>query len=622
MSSRIGFDGDLEVLGRDDVASGERGMSRRSFVGSSAAALGAMGATAIVCPALAQAKSAGSSAADSAGENGPLFSNPGTYSATAPGRNGDVELEVEFTADSIASITVTSTKETLTIGGQAMDILTERALDGQTIELDNVSGATFSSNAFIKALKDCVEQAGGDQDALSVEIEADEPDYETDADVLVLGAGAAGLTAALTAAQEGAKVILLEKGDIVGGNTNAANSGINAAGSQVQIDAGLEGATVDYLVEVQMNNDLARPELVDAFAQATGEVVDWLTGLGVVFETSSDNPLQLSCTSDIARTGDSLVKALHDAILQDDRVSLYKGIAATSLATDPDGRVTGVVATDASGREVDFSAGAVIVATGGYGKNHDMVLQYRPDLANTITDEIAPTTGDGFVMATAVGAVPVDMGEINFHGHCVPGYSMMFTRDVPGGRTAPAGIYVNAEGERFADETSFPNDVYQPVLDQTDGAVFHVFPETFVTDVIKAMLATGFASKADTPEELAKDLGVDPDGLSQTVRAWNEDIASGGDEQFGRTDENAVALEGTLYGYEFHDAVHYFMGGVLINPSAQVVDENGDPIPGLYAAGEVTGGMQGTTRVDGTGLMDGFTFGRIAGKAAAVEVLA
>ena len=213
----------------------------------------------------------------------------GTYTASAAGRNGDIKVTAVFTDNEIKEITYES-QETETIGVPAMDQLIESILSSQTLDLDTVSGATISSEAFLKAMADNVTQAGADPENLKgngSESASKETEYETEADIIVVGGGAAGMTAAITASDEGAKVILLEKSAVLGGNTVCAANGINAADSAVQLENEKYNevkASVEGLEDLQMNNDDAKEELVKAFAENSGETIDWLSGLGVDFE--------------------------------------------------------------------------------------------------------------------------------------------------------------------------------------------------------------------------------------------------------------------------------------------------------------------------------------------------
>ncbi|MBQ8080341.1 MAG: flavocytochrome c [Clostridia bacterium] len=532
---------------------------------------------------------------------------PGTYTAIGMGRNANLSLDVTFNEHAITDIQV-SHVETPTIGGLALEILTEEALVHQTSNLDVISGATISSAGFKMALADTIKQAGGNAGQLE-KYSRPAQDYQTEADVIVIGAGGAGLTAALTANENGASVILLEKSGVIGGNFIAAQSGVNAANAKIQ--QGIEGTDAVAFKEMQMNNDLVREKLVDALVDNSGAMADWLTSKGVEFTVQENNPIRLNATAD-GTTTITIVDALTRA-LEESAVQLYTDTRATELIQDENGKITAVKATGRGGVEVTFHANkGVILATGGYGKDHDRVLAYRPDYSDTITAETAPTTGDGLDIALAVGGVLVDMGEINMHTNVLPGYGMLTSIYMPGGRQT-TGIWVNKEARRFVKEAFNNGSNVDAILSQTDGDAYMVFDAEGMNDTLGHLLELGIVKSAGSPEELGKKLGIDGEALAATIAVYNEDIADGTDDAFGKA--GLEILDGdTFYGYRFKVGVHYFMGGVLIDPQAHVVTESGAIIPGLYAAGEVTGGVQGTTRVDGTGVGDSLTFGYIAGQ--------
>ncbi len=536
-----------------------------------------------------------------------LFANPGTYSATATGRNGDVVVTATFSAAAIEDISVES-DETPTIGGEAMDSLTETILANQSLNVEAVSAATVSSNAFLAALKDCVEQAGGDVDALSGVAVAkdDEIVYNTEADIVVVGAGGAGLTAAVSASENGASVILLEKTSSVGGNTLATQSGINAVNAAAQIEAG-STLTVDDFIESQMNNDDAILSLVTVYCETSGEVMDWLAGQGVEF-TADPEGFELSAQAD-GSTAITLVNAVY-ATLKNTDVDVYYNMDATELVTDENNAVTGVVAVNEDGEEITFNAKAVILCTGGYGQNSELVAELNPSLAGAITDEIAPTTGEGLLMAEAIGAATVNLDAMQTFPSVIAGYGMVLPPFVPNGC-----IYVNLDAERFAAE-SF--EIPDAILAQEDGVVFAIFDEDGLNGTMQNLMGMGYVKSADTAEELAEELGLDPDALAATIEQWNADVEAGADSLYGR--ENLDTLDGTLYGYQFGVGIHFCMGGILINDATQVLDTDGNAITGLYAAGEVTGGFHGTYRVDGSGIGDAFVFGYLAGENAAAAV--
>lgn len=562
-----------------------------------------------VCSCTGSSSTAGSSEAAAVG----IFT-AGTYTAAAPGRNGDVMLTVEFSADEILSIAVES-QETETIGGTAMDTLTESILHSQSLQVDTIAGATLSCDAYMAALEDCVKQAGGDAEALkqvAVESAAAEIGV-TQADVIVVGAGGAGLMAATAAANEGASVILLEKSGMVGGNTLCATMGINAAGSQVQADLGVE-VTVEGFIEQQLNNEDAREALVNALCEASGETIDWLAEQGVVFSAEGGNSdYMLMATAD-GKTSTTIVNAVYKS-LQSTDVTLYLNMDALMLETDENGTVTGVVAEAQDGSRYTFSGKSVVLCTGGFGQNQELLAEVAPSLATAITDEIAPTTGEGLKMAQELGADAVNLDSIQLFPHVIVGYGLLTPMDLPGGFRTSA-LYVNQNAERFVQEGF---EVSDAILAQPDGMAYCIFREEDLNDKLRELVNNGIIVSASTPAGLAQALGLDPEALTATVDQWNAACEQGVDEAFGREDLNP--LEGTLYGYNFGVGAHYFMGGILIDEATRVLDTEGNAIAGLYAAGEVTGGFHGTYRVDGSGLADAIVFGRIAGKQAAADAL-
>ena len=570
---------------------------------------------------LAGCASGGASAPAETAEASGMF-KPGTYTAKAAGRNGDITVNVEFSTDEIVSITHES-EETESIGVPAMDTLAEKITASQSLSQDAVSGATISSDAFMEAVRDAVVQAGADPESLMKEdtSEAEKTAYETEADIIVVGGGAAGMTAAITAHDLGASVILLEKSSVLGGNTVCAANGINAADSAVQLaDTKYQEAkaSVEGLESLQMNNEDAHENLVKAFAENSGEVIDWMSGLGVNFtvdiredqRNSEQNYYLLQDTSD-GSTAITMINKV-SAELKKQGITVYYNMDAHDLVTDESGKVTGVTASSAEGEEVTFSGRSVILCTGGFGQNSELLGEVKPELANAVTDEVAPTTGEGLLMAQAVGAATANLDAIQTFPHVIPGYGMILPFSLPGG-FVPDALFVNNQAERFAAEGFEIPDV---LLAQDKGEVYCIFDESGMNDTLSTLVKNGVISEADTAEELAGKLGIDGTALAETISTFNEDIADGTDDEFGRQ-ENLNTFEGKFYGYRFGVGAHYFMGGILIDEDTHVLDTDGNAIEGLYAAGEVTGGFHGTFRVDGSGLGDSFTFGRIAGRTAA-----
>ncbi len=447
--------------------------------------------------------------------------------------------------------------------------------------------------------------------------------YQTEADVIVVGAGGAGLMAALTAAADGASVVVIEKGGFVGGNTLCAANGINAFDSQVQLaDPSYQAADTSFEgFEALQTNERSRKNLVDAFISNSAEAIDYISGLGVNFtveisddeRNSSQNYYLLKCEDGGNSTMSNVVAALSAAI-DEAGIPVYFNMAATSLVQDETGAVCGLVATDEAGDEVTFSAKAVVLTTGGFGKNKELIAEVAPAYANCITDEMAPTTGDGLIMAQELGAKAVDLDQIQTFPSVIEGYGMSFPA---GGFGVDGTIYVNNSGQRFCAEKF---EVPTEILAQDKGEVFAVFDADNYDERMQGLAEQGYVKEAQTAQELGDELGFDGDNLADAIALWNADAATGADSAFGR--ENTSTLEPTYYGYKFGVGAHYFMGGVLIDETTRVLDEDEQPIEGLYAAGEVTGGFHGTQRVDGSGTGDAIVFGLVAGHTSAAAAKA
>ena len=551
---------------------------------------------------------------------------PGTYEAVAAGRNGDITLQATFSEDAITGLSI-GHEETPGVGLEAIDALKDQTMATQAIPTDTITGTTVSSTAFITALTDAVIQAGGDPaDMQATEVapvEAEALEYDTEADLIVVGGGAAGMTAAVTAHDLGLKVILLEKSVVLGGNTPAAANGVNAANAKVQVASAeyqAAEASVEGLVNLQTQNELARENLVRAFAENSGEVIDWLSDMGVEFtvdiQKDDRNPVQnyymLKAEAD-GSTGITMTNAVKRA-LEERGITVYMAMDATELVRAENGAINGVIAIDGAGNTVTFTGRAILLATGGFGHNTELLAQANPKLANATTDEIAPTTGEGLIMARAVGAKAVDLEYIQTFPVVMEGYGMVTPNKLPGGFGVNA-VIVNQDAQRFIAEGF---EIGDAILAQPEGAAYMIFREDQISEPMQNIINAGYVAFADTPKELGKVLGLDGDALQATVDAYNADVADGTDDAFGKQDP--LPLEGKLYGFRYGVGAHYFMGGILIDEYTHVLSLDESPIPGLYAAGECTGGFHGSQRIDGSGIGDSFTFGRIAGNSIAATL--
>lgn len=545
----------------------------------------------------------------------------GTYEATAQGFGGKINAKVTLSETNIESVEITGENETPEIGGVAMENLAQTIVENQTTDVDIVSGATITSNGAIEAVNSALESAGVDISTLKSTAEATtEMKEETiDVDIVIVGAGGAGMTAAITAKQSGAEVLILEKMPIVGGNTSKATGGMNAAETKYQEAAAIEDSIQTFIDDTMeggyQKNNL---ELVTVMAENSADAIEWLDSISaplpkVSFSGGATNA-RIHAPEDGSAVGAYLVNAFSKQIEELD-IPIYLNTKATELISE-DGKVVGVIA-ESSDTIYTINAGAVILATGGFGANEEMYTTYKPELEGFVTTNTPGATGDGIVMAQEVGAALVDIEEIQIHPTVEQETSIMITESVRGN----GAILVNQEGKRFINELE-TRDVVSAAEIAQDGDIYIIFDQQLREGIkaIESYVNAGIVVEAETIEELAQNLGIDEATLSQTLATWNSAVASGNDE-FGRTTgmDNDLSTA-PYYAIKIAPGVHHTMGGVEINTNCEVISTEGEIISGLYAAGEVTGGIHGGNRIGGTAVTDIVVFGRIAGNSASEYV--
>ncbi len=439
------------------------------------------------------------------------------------------------------------------------------------------------------------------------------------ADIVVIGAGGAGMTAAIQAMQDGATdVVILEKMPITGGNTTRSTGGLNAAGTKYQEADGIEDS-VDLFVEDTMKGgkELNDKELVTVMAEKSKDAVDWVNEIGgdlsVVGMFGGASVKRIHRPSDTSSVGPMLVKALN-AKAEELGIPILLETTAEKILVDDQGAVKGVQATDKDGKELSIDCTAVVLATGGFGANSEMVVEYKADLAGFCTTNHPGATGDGIAMAKELGAAFVDMEQIQTHPTVNPETTTMYTEGVRGN----GAILVNKEGKRFVNELETRDVVSEAILKQTDGVCYLIFDQA-VRDSLKAIesyINAGIVTEADTPEELGEALGIDGAALAESLSVYAGYQSAGKDEEFGRESMELPLNQPKYYAALCAPAIHHTMGGVKINTNTEVMKEDGSTIPGLFAAGEVTGGIHGANRLGGNAVADIIVFGRIAGSAA------
>ena len=548
-----------------------------------------------------------------------------TATGKGTGIDGEVIVEVKADANTIYEVTVLQQNETPGIGSVAVEKLPGAIVEANSIEVDGISGATVTSTAIKTAVTEALTSMGFDPaayaGAASGEAAPKEKEEVTlDCDVVVVGAGGAGLTASVMATQQGMKVILLEKMPFVGGNSLRAEGGMNAADTKVQAELGLEGNTVDNFVDdtLRLGHDLADPDLVRTLAENSAEAVDWLFSIDAPLEkvkaTGGTQHQYLHQPADGQAVGSYLVAKL-SAKAEELGIDVRVNTKATEILMD-NGRAVGVKAEDED-HNYTINAKSVVLATGGFGANFDLMASYDPSLANAVTTNHAGAQGDGIMMAQAVGADTVDMEQIQLHPTVIQSNGLLVSESL----RSYGAVIVNTEGKRFVNDLAGRDVVSQAELKQPDGYCFIIFDQNLVDHLAltKKFIDGGYALTGDTYVALAREMGLEGDAVENfvnTMVAWNESCAKGVDEEWGRNNGMEAQATAPFYAIKIAPGIHHTMGGIKIDEKAEVIDTDGNVIPGLFACGETTGGIHGGNRVGGNAVCDFIVFGRIAGMSA------
>lgn len=592
----------------------------------------------------------------------------GDFTATAKGFGGDVSVTLTLTDGAITGCTAEGKDETEGVGSQAIAKMPGEIAESGSIAVDGVSGATITSTAIKEAAAAALTAAGLNPDDYKTAVEKDAAaeDSTVDADVVVVGAGGAGMTAAITAAAEGKSVVILESQSMVGGNSVRATGGMNAGKTVYQDEnefgesAGVE-KTLKTAAEKYADNEtitaLAKtvseqwaayqadptgyfdsvelmeldtmiggkgindPELVETLCANSADAIDWLDEHGITLHN-------------VSSFGGASVKRIHRPVNAEGKtvsvgsymiplleencekagVKMMLDTTATEILTDANGAAVGVKATGASGETVTVNAKAVVLATGGFGANLDMVVKYKPELKGFMTTNAPGIQGQGIEMAEAIGAATVDMDQIQIHPTVEANTAALITEGLRG----DGAILINEEGQRFIDEVGTRDVVSAAEIAQTGSYSWLVVDQAMAdaSSVIQGYIKKGYTVTGATYEELGKAMGVDAAAFAETMEKWNGYVEAKNDPDFGRTSFANPLNTAPYYAVKVTAGVHHTMGGLKINANTEVLNEKGEVIPGLFAAGEVTGGVHGANRLGGNAVADFTVFGRIAGAAA------
>lgn len=608
------------------------GCSRRQFIaGGAIAALGGTLALAGCAPMSHEEAAAKKKDAAAAAQNAVEST---TAIGEGMGKHGKFTVEVSANDGVVDRITVLDSRETPGMGDVAMEKMTKSIIDGQTLNVDTVSGATLTSMAFLTAVGSALDTLGMDSEEWKnrdYQQWASDVKLPEETDVVVIGAGGAGFAAAITAANEGKSVVLMDKMGVYGGDTALSGGEMAVPGNWIQVTQGVKDSPEELVSDMLVGGDnKGDPELVAIIANGALDSANWLTYEGGIswkhdLMQFGGHNIKRSIIP-ITHSGSEMTTKLTNRAEGIDNLVLIDNTQATELVTDDKGAVTGVkVVNPVTGEEAEVKCKAVVLTTGGFGSNVDMRKKYNPDMDEKIlsTDSVA-AQGDGIVMAEKVGADTIDMEYIQTYPVCDPETgALLYVGDV---RLENYGILVNKEGDRFVQELDRRDVISNGIKNQTDGVAFLLFNQKAAdatglvethADEYENSESRGVIVKADTLDEVAKAQGVDAEELKKTVEKWNKYCADGKDPDFGYSAEMNVIEDGPYYLMACKAAVHYTMGGLHITPEAEVLDKNGKPIAALYAAGEVAGHKMGTNRLGSCSMTDIYTFGRIAGKNAA-----
>ena len=549
-----------------------------------------------------------------------------TGEGTAAGHNGDLKAVVTFDGDKIAKIDLTH-EETEGLGDKAADKLVEEIVANNSINVDTVSGATVTSTAVIEAVKAAIEASG--RDVKNFETEGEEKKGETvekDTDVVVIGGGGAGFAAAVSAKEAGANVILVEKLASFGGNTLISGGEYAAPANDIQKEEGIEDSKELFAKDVEEAG--GNPELIKVLADKATEDAHWLRDdIGVEWLDSlmffGGHSVKRSLIP-AAHTGNELIK---NYLKKAEELGI-EVLTETDVKEilSKDGKVCGIKAETKDG-ELVVNAKSVVVASGGFGANADMCYENDKEIDEHVLSTNSPgATGDGILMAEKLGADTVDMDKIQLYPVCdVETGKLLYCGDT---RLVGGALLVNKEGKRFVEELGTRREISMAIKAQTDYVGYVLWDETSNEktgtmksnpEEAKSLFDRGLMVKADTLDELADHFGIDKDALLETVKTFNENSAKKEDPEFNLRMLGWQVKDAPFYMMKAAPAVHHTMGGLKINTDAQVLNKDGEWIDGLYAAGEVTGGIHGSNRLGSVAMADITVFGRIAGENAAAN---
>ncbi len=558
---------------------------------------------------------------------------PITTEGTGVGKHGDITVAVTFDNGKIQNIKVVKSAENPVLAQEVFTTQLQHVIDTNSVDIDTISGATFSSQGFLAAVKQAADKAGVKLDKAAqkaVKKVAKTLPKESTYDVVVIGAGGAGFSAAITAKNKGANVVLLEKMPAVGGNSLISGAEMNAAQNWVQPKLGITNDSPELHAKdtYKGGDEKGDMKVINVLTHNALDAAKWCRDyLGVRFE--DDNLFFFGGHSvkraliPVGHTGTEFI-AKFQAKAQELNIPVITNMKAEELIKDKTGRVTGVKAT-MDGEAYTFNAkGGVVLATGGFGANKAMVKKYNPKIDERFMTTDAPgTTGEALYMAERAGAELVNMGYIQTYPICDPISGVI---ELIADSRFDGAIMLNQEGKRFVEELGRRDVLSEAILAQTGGYCWVLWNDEIgkISNTVKehpteydAFTKQGIMTTCPNLKCIADFTKMPEDQLKATVKRVTDMKGPGNDKDFHHRAGLMDMSQGTYYVIKAVPSTHHTMGGIKINEKAEVVTADGKQIPGLWAAGECTGVTHGTNRLGGNAYTDIIVFGRIAGAAAA-----
>ena len=550
------------------------------------------------------------------------------FEGTGNGKHGDIKVEVTMKDNHIEDIKVLNHGENKVLAEPVYEELEQTIINQNSTEVDVVTGSTATSEGYLEAVNDAIKKSGMTLVASKkVSNKSEKEPTEQTFDVVVVGSGGAGFSAAIEAKEAGKSVVLIEKMPAVGGNTLISGAEMNVPNNWVQEKLGIKGDSPEKMAEdtIKGGDELGDPHMIQVMTENALDAATWLKD-DIKVEFLDDQLFQFGGHSykraliPKGHTGQEVItkfRAKADKL----EIPIKLNTTAKELIQE-NNRITGVKAENKEGQMITYKAkNGVVLTTGGFGSNVEMRKKYNEKMDESYMSTVTEgSTGDGIIMAEAVGADLTNMENIQTYPICNPKTGVI---SLLADTRFDGAILVNQEGKRFVEELERRDVISNAILEQTGGYTYQLWNDDInkISGTMKVheaeyeeLLKQKMIVKADTLEEAAAFFDIDIQNLKETVKKVNQYAKNGKDEEFNHRGELVSLAKGPYYIEKAAPSVHHTMGGLVINDKTEVLNKDGQPIPGLYAAGELTGVIHGSNRLGGNAITDIIVFGRIAGQ--------